>query len=241
MEDDQIDKDSSLILILCDEKLERPYALQFCEIAEDRSLEFRFVSDPKLFLLLCLQNPPAVGLIDLAALIRGKTEGMNKLFAIRSVWPVLRSRIGSDGSAEIMRMSPPLKGPFQEAIINILDGGSAWENAIESRMYLRCPVTCRARLRVAGSDDEWSRVNSKDLSRGGCLVVASTPPATGTRIEIEVCDLPGGSAVLDAEIVWSCQWEDSPDVPQCGVRFVQESFPEILHNALGDPTFAQLL
>lgn len=192
VEDDQIDKDSSLILILCDEKLERLYALQFCEIAEDHSLEFRFVNDPKLFLLLCLQNPPAVGLVDLAALIRGKTEDMNKLFAIRSVWPVLRSRIGSDGSAEIMRMSPPLKGPFQEAIIDILDGGSAWENAIESRMYLRCRVTCRARMRVAGSDDEWSRVNIKDLSRGGCLVVASTPPETGTRIEIEVCDLPGG-------------------------------------------------
>lgn len=240
MDDDPLEKETSLFLVLCDKKFERLYALQFADVSEDCSIEFRFVNSPKLFTLQCLQNAPTAGLVDLATLIRGKTEDMNRLFDFRSVWPVLRSRIGSDGSGEIMRVDPPLKGNFQETIAQLAEGGSVWLNSEESREQLRCGVRCRARWRVAGSEGEWNHVNIETLARNGCAIVASDPPRNGTPLELEILDLPGGSAVLNGSVAWVRQWEDSVEIPRCGVKFSQESIPETLLEALGDPSFVRL-
>lgn len=134
--EDRTDKDPKKNLILCDEKLRRLYALQFAELPDDFSIEFNFVNDPSEFGLLCLQNAPTASLVDLATLIRGKTEEMNRLFSFRCRWPVLRSRIGSDGVAEIIRASPPLKGPFEQTLLDLIEGDSVWENTDESRRHL---------------------------------------------------------------------------------------------------------
>ncbi len=242
---DNIDeKEANQFLILCDPFIERLYALQFAEITEeDYSLAFRFTSDPDAFLLQCLRNPPVAGLVDLGSLIRGSTEQMNRLFAFHTRWPVLRSRIDSNGQAEILRMQPPLRGPFHRAVADLAIGGSAWENSSETRLHLRTVVSSRARLRAtAGSADadgdrEWSRVNITNLSRGGCLVVATHPPAPGTQLEVEILDLPGGSAQLNAEVAWSHEWDDGTDVPRCGLQFLAEPFPETILDALGDQDF----
>lgn len=234
---DSIDEKDRQVLILCEENLRPLYALQIGNLDEEHPLEFQFTSTPLAFTLRCLQTSPVVGLIDLTSVIRGKTEQMNRLFEFRVSWPVLRCNLGSDGKGKLMRTNPPLTGDFQESLIEMTSGSSAWNLSDQTRAHLRSVVRCRALIQGGSEKDKVQRVNVQNISRGGCLILTGEPPPLGAEIQIEIADLPPGPATLDARVVWSWQWQNTTEVPRAGLEFRRQQLPDEFLEALGDPEF----
>ncbi len=223
-------------IILTTPGVQELYAAHLAPLSEEHGFALDYVSDREQFIRTALQHSPVAGVVDMSTLIRDKKKELNAVFELRTTWPVLRAKIGSDGHGELLRMKPLLKGPLVDSLVEIAQGSSPWHCEEHTRAHMRARVETRARIKSA-SDEAWHRANLQNLSQAGAFAVCYADLGVGTEITLEVRDL-GEPTPVEGRVVWRRDWERSRELPGLGIEFAEGGLPEALRQRLGDPELA---
>lgn len=165
----------------------------------------------------CIESPPTAVLVDMVTGTRLGSIKIASLDALNAYWPVVRCNTAASGSVNVMHRDSQKSDPLPETLDAIHRGDPSWEVSNSRGRYIRVAAQGRVRMKIKG-DASWLPGNLVNLSMGGAFVLTYEPPASGVGIFLEFIDLQETPLRCEAQIVWTRQWKDGPQLPGIGVE-----------------------
>lgn len=185
-------------------------------------------------LALAIEEPPRALAIDTAQGSSIDRRAGERMDGLGVAWPILRSHVLPNGRIEVAVANPLRRESMVPSFEALAREARDWRHPHSNREYLRVPVQCRARFRLAKSEC-WHSENLKTLSARGAQVYSYEAPQVGSELDVEILDLRGAPFPMRAVGVWSRKWEDSTQLPSFGIRFEEASMSDRFIDALRSP------
>lgn len=177
-----------------------------------------YMSDVDQLLTECFKTPPMAIVVDLRSQVSIGSNAMRRIYELKTVWPVMRCTVHTNGSATVMCLEPNRAEGLPEALNSIAAGDQGWIAAGKFRQYLRLKLRLRTRLRTEGGS--WERGNPIDISVRGAFVVNYEDHEKDEAVKVEIHDLCQSPLQLKGSIQWVRTWESATEaLPGVGVTF----------------------
>ncbi len=200
----------------------------------EQSHEFEYVDDVPELLVLCSKRPPAAVVADLATVARLNKAQVAAMFDLGVIWPVMRCTISPEGLIRVHCNAPMRNATLHQALDEIFANTGAWQHPRHKRIHLRMELQQRVEIRVI-DQEEWLRGNTLTLSGGGASLVTFDTWQVGQEIEIRFLDFVDPPPVVRGSVVWQSPWEECDQLPSIGVKFDNQTVPDVLLDALAKP------